>query len=325
MVSFLKCKICNSQAIVVPRELGYPLCKEHFVAYVEKRVVKAIRKHNMFNYNDLIGIAYSGGKDSTVLLHILNKIEKRFPHSDIIALIVDEGIHGYRDSALEVALYNLKKLGVKYQLVTFEELYGATLDEIVSIAAKKFQKRFSACTYCGVLRRYAIEYLAMKTGVDKIATGHNLDDEVETFLLNIIRGDVRRLGRLSPAYPKTIHFVPRVKPLRYLSEENIVLYAHLLDLKYHDVTCPYAQESMRNIVRKFILELQLVDPMIKFKLINKFDEISNCFRTEVEKSFNKCIFCGVYTSSNICRKCQILKDIGLLNIHLEKLGKYLES
>ena len=317
----MKCLKCNKPAVIVPKETNIPLCKEHFIEYVEKQVVKAIRKHRMFSYNDYIGVAYSGGKDSTVLLYILNKIESKYPHSRLVALIVDEGIHGYRDSALEIAIENVKKFGVDYKIITFKELYGASLDEIIKIASERHFKRLSACTYCGVLRRYAIEYLGRQVGVSKIATGHNLDDESETFLLNIIRGDLRRIGRLSPAYDSSKAFVPRVKPLRYISEENIVLYAYFQKLKYHSVQCPYAPESLRNLVRHFIFSLSEKDRLIKFKLVNELDDISHCFKGESLKEFKYCKYCHFPTSSSnkVCRKCQLLDNLGLLDKHLKQL------
>ncbi|MGQ4833249.1 MAG: TIGR00269 family protein [Candidatus Asgardarchaeia archaeon] len=317
----MKCSKCDKPAVVVPREINIPLCKDHFIEYIERQVVKAVRKHKMFKYDDYIGVAYSGGKDSTVLLYILSKIERKFPHSNLIALIVDEGIHGYRDSALKIAIENAKKFGVDYEIITFKELYGFTLDEIIKIASQKLSKRLSACTYCGVLRRYAIEYLARKVGVSKIATGHNLDDESETFLLNIARGDLKRIGRLSPAYEYSNEFIPRVKPLRYVSEENVVLYAYFQGLNYHYVQCPYASESLRNIIRSFIISLSERDNLIKFKLIGELDEISQCFKLKTNKEFMHCVYCGFPTSSptNVCRKCQLLRDIGILSNHLNKI------
>lgn len=50
------------------------------------------------------------------------------------------------------------------------------------------------CTYCGVLRRQALERGALKLGCSKVVTGHNADDIAETVLMNMLRGDLNRLS-----------------------------------------------------------------------------------------------------------------------------------
>ena len=57
----------------------------------------------MFTPNDRVAIAVSGGKDSLSLLCILNKIEKKFPKSEIIEITIDEGISNYRSEAIKLA------------------------------------------------------------------------------------------------------------------------------------------------------------------------------------------------------------------------------
>ena len=59
------------------------------------------------------------------------------------------------------------------------------MDEIVSKIGRK-----NNCTYCGVLRRQAIERGARELGVEKVVTGHNADDVAETIVMNVLRGDV---------------------------------------------------------------------------------------------------------------------------------------
>jgi cytoplasmic tRNA 2-thiolation protein 1 len=102
-------------------------------------------------------------------------------------LSVDEGIAGYRDDSLDTVKRNETQYGVPLKIVSYKDLYGWTMDEIVKQIGTK-----SNCTFCGVFRRQALDRGAHMLEADKVATGHNADDIAETVILNIIRGDVPR-------------------------------------------------------------------------------------------------------------------------------------
>ena len=65
------------------------------------------------------------------------------------------------------------------KIFSYDELYGWTMDRIVSKIAKK-----DICTFCGVFRRQALDRGAAMLDVDHIVTGHNADDIAETVLMN---------------------------------------------------------------------------------------------------------------------------------------------
>lgn len=100
---------------------------------------------------------------------------------------MDEGISGYRDDSLKTVKRNEQQYGVPLKIVSYKDLYGWTMDEIVSHIGKK-----NNCTFCGVFRRQALDRGAMLIEANKIATGHNADDIAETVLLNLLRGDLPR-------------------------------------------------------------------------------------------------------------------------------------
>jgi cytoplasmic tRNA 2-thiolation protein 1 len=106
---------------------------------------------------------------------------------DLFLLSVDEGIAGYRDDSLETVKRNEIQYEIPLKVVSYKDLYGWTMDEIVQQIGKK-----NNCTFCGVFRRQALDRGAVLMQANKIATGHNADDVAETVLLNILRGDVAR-------------------------------------------------------------------------------------------------------------------------------------
>jgi predicted PP-loop superfamily ATPase len=180
MTGKINCDKCGRYPIFYRRPYeGIVLCRRCFKDSIERKVRRTISKYKMFSPTDHIGVAVSGGKDSLTLLYILRKIEEGYPEARITALAVDEGIKGYREEALRLAESFTAKIGVNLRTISFKELYGKTMDEMVNALGLRFP-----CSCCGVLRRKALIELASRIGVDKIATAHNLDDEAQTVILN---------------------------------------------------------------------------------------------------------------------------------------------
>lgn len=119
------------------------------------------------------------------------------------------------------------------------------MDEIVERIGKK-----NNCTFCGVFRRQALDRGALKRNAVKLVTGHNADDLAETVLMNILRGDLPRLQRMAAIIsPGEESALPRVKPLRYSYEKDVVMYAHFRKLNYFSTECLYAPNSYRGNAR----------------------------------------------------------------------------
>jgi len=158
---------------------------------------------------------------------MIAKLGARFSRFELVAITVDEGIKGYRDESIRIARECCSQLGVEHTIVSFEDLYGYTLDEIRG-SLRRDEAGPGTCSYCGVLRRKALNSTAKAVKADKLVTAHSLDDEVQTIMLNVLHGDILRLPRIAPGVGREIPgLVPRVKPLREIPEEEIALYAFL--------------------------------------------------------------------------------------------------
>ena len=262
----------------------------------------------MFRFNDRIAVAVSGGKDSLNLLHILSKIEKDFPKSSLCAVTVDEGIRGYRDESIRIAAENCEMLGVEQITVSFKEIYGYTLDEIVE---KTKNKGLTPCAYCGVLRRRALNIAARKANADKIATAHTLDDELQTFLLNLFHGDPYRTIRSGPSFNlENQQLTPRVKPFCEVLERESVLYAYVKGIKFQEMPCPYAGEALRNDIRIYLNRLEEKHPGMKYTLYRSIEKIRESLAKRIEEiQLQSCRICGEPTTSEICQACKILADL----------------
>jgi uncharacterized protein (TIGR00269 family) len=307
------CSVCKRRDAFFFRPYsGERLCKKCFVESVEAKVRGTIAKYGMFSFDDRITVAVSGGKDSISLLHILAKTERAHPKSSVVAVTVDEGIKGYRDEALAIAAANCKTLGIDHHVVSFKELYGFTLDEIIARAGPKSERALTACAYCGVLRRRALNVAARDVGADKVATAHTLDDEVQTGLMNIFRGDIRCLAKEKPVTDE-VHprLVRKVKPFCEIPEKESTLYAYVKKFRFQDTPCPYASEALRNDIRAMLNRMEEKRAGTKFAVFKSIERIRPALDELVKKGdFRECVECGEPAASGLCRTCEMLRQIG---------------
>lgn len=309
------CTLCGRKDAVFGRSYsGENLCVRCFCRTIEDRVRRTISKYEMLGPKDRIMVAVSGGKDSVTLLHILAKIEKAFPDVVLCAGTVDEGIRDYRDEALRIAEGNCRKLGVDHVVTSFKELFGYELDEIVELIRRRGENGLTPCSYCGVLRRKALNIMAREAGVDKLVVAHSLDDETQTMLLNVVHGDPMRIARSKPVldviHPK---LVQRVKPLCMVPEKEVVLYAYLKGIEFQSINCPYAQTALRNDIRDMLNRMEHKHAGTLFTVFNSIEKIRPALEAFAEEvKLQDCRLCGEPTVGDLCRACQMLQELAVL-------------
>lgn len=306
------CTICRrKEAFFFRLYSGEKLCRKCFAESIEEKVRATIAKYQMFEFDDRIAVAVSGGKDSISLLHVLAKIERDYPKASLVAVMVDEGIEGYRDEALEIAGENCRKLGVEHHVVSFKELYGYKLDEIVKRLKQKGDGELTPCAYCGVLRRKALNTAARSVRADKLATAHTLDDETQTILLNIFHGDVLRIAREKPVTDEThSKFVQKVKPFCEIPEKEIALYAYVRKIRFQSMPCPYASEALRNDIRIMLNRAEERHAGLKFTIFKSIEKIRPALEGIAKKGeLRECSECGEPTTEKVCKTCQMLRQV----------------
>ncbi|CAG9585800.1 unnamed protein product [Danaus chrysippus] len=282
---------CGKNAMLKRPKTGDTLCKECFFEAFETEIHFTIIKAELFNRGDSVAIAASGGKDSTVLAHVLKTLNQRYDYGlNLMLLSIDEGITGYRDDSLETVKQNRDDYEMNLKILSYKDLYGWTMDEIVAQIGRK-----NNCTFCGVFRRQALDRGAAMLNVKCIATGHNADDIAETGSEGTI---------------------PRVKPLKYTYEKEIVMYAHYKKLVYFSTECVFAPNAYRGHARALLKDLEKIRPTCIMDIIYSGETMA--VKEEVSLPTQRiCTRCKFVSSQEVCKACVLLEG---LNKGLPKLG-----
>ncbi|WP_224332730.1 tRNA 2-thiolation protein NcsA [Haloprofundus halobius] len=320
----MECDKCDRDAVMVANYSGAHLCENHFCASVEKRVRRRVREDSLVPRDaspddpDTWVVGLSGGKDSVVLTHILEETFGPDPRIELVALSIHEGIEGYRDKSLDACVELCEDLSLRHEVVSYEEELGVRMDDVV----EKDPENMAPCAYCGVFRRDLLEQYAEELGADKLLTGHNLDDEAQTALMNFLEGDVTQVAKHFDASiggfeerALTDDFVPRAKPLRDVPEKEVALYAHLKDLPAHITECPHASEAYRGEIQQLLLELEENHPGTRHSIMAGYEELAKMaaeqYRGDSDEDveLNECERCGSKTGGTVCRKCKLVEAV----------------
>ncbi len=276
--------------------------KNEFNIYVKGNVFDTLESYNLIDDNDKVMIGVSGGKDSILTLHMLSQYQKESDvNFSLEAVCIDEGIAGYRSHGIKTAIENCKKLGIDLTVTSFKDQWNYDLDDISDIYS-------STCMPCGIYRRYLLNKVSDDHNCDKIATGHNLDDEIQSFLMTFSRNDQNKFSKFGPKLNR-IHenMTPRIKPLWQLPEKDVGLWCVLNNIPIHTEECPYSVTSLRSSVKSFLNNLEQEKKGVKLNIFNSFKKTFKLPKQDVK--LTKCEICNQATAKSPCKACIITKEI----------------
>ncbi len=201
-------------------------------------VEKTIKKYNLIEKGDRVGVAVSGGKDSMCLVHYLNSISKTYGF-DLVVITVD---HSLRENSAQDAEFvlnycnknNIKAYSYKVDAKRVSEEKGLTIEA----AARECRFRI-------------FRALVNKKVVNKIALGHHLQDQAETILLHIFRGS----GITGASGMDVVRDGVYIRPLLNTSKSEIMAYINTHEIPYVEDETNASNDYARNYIRNMIMPL----------------------------------------------------------------------
>ena len=229
--------------------------RERMARELGRQVGRCVTDWSLIEDGDRIMVCSSGGKDSYTMLDLLERLRRRAPiRFELLAVHLDQGNPERDAGRLETWL---RDNGFKYHLLR-EDLFG--------IVSQKVPETETSCALCSRLRRGILYNAAQELGCDKLALGHNLDDTIETLLLNLIyTGSIK-------AMPPKLHSDDGrnvvIRPLLYCAEKAILAYARAAGFPVVSCSlCNHRQPSRREQIKKLLCQLEEISPQAKNSIL----------------------------------------------------------
>ncbi|MFC1728446.1 ATP-binding protein [Nanoarchaeota archaeon] len=265
----------------------------------ENKVKTTIKRFNLFSKKDKVLVAASGGKDSTTLLYLL----KKFGYN-VEAITINAFIGNYSKKSLEDLREFCKQNKVKLHEFSLRKEFGYSLCYIRSILKSKGTS-LNSCAICGALRRYLLNKYVRKIKADVIATGHNLNDESYSILMNLFRNTMKLNARIGPRTESKKGFVPRVKPLYLCFEKEVERYSKLKKFPVHYGWCPCSTLAFR----RFFAESGVNDKEL-LNMVENFISLQPKMREFYKGGeTSKCNNCKEPSTGELCQACNIIKKL----------------
>ncbi len=213
---------------------------------------KAIEDYNMIEEGDKIAVALSGGKDSISMLMGLKNLQRFYPKKfELIAISINPGFEFFDKKSLQKTCDSIN-------VPLFIE--DTNIKEIVF----DVRKEKNPCSLCANFRRGALNSVAIREGCNKIALGHNEDDVLETFMLNLLyTGSINTFAPMSYMDRSKMTLI---RPLIYAPEKYIKSFIKRNNIEVMKKVCPMDGVSKREDMKKMINDLRIDIPHIRANL-----------------------------------------------------------
>lgn len=296
----MKCTRCKERAEVQLRAHNAAFCRPCFIMFFQRQVERAIAHEKMFNEQEKVVVAVSGGKDSLALWDALLALGYR-PDGLYLGL----GIGDYSDASQRAAQAYADKHGLTLRVIHLEE-DGLGVPEVAATT------RRTPCAACGAMKRHYFDTHAIEGDFDVLATGHNLDDEAARLLGNVLHWQTDHLARQRPVLEPTHEkFVRKVKPLYLVGEYESAIYAFFRGIEYVVEECPNATGATQLIYKDVLNRIEVESPGTKQRFVKDFlrNGQPKFVRPEGAPPPNACERCGMPAFGTLCSFCHLVREV----------------
>lgn len=292
----MKCRVCRGRAVMQVRRHNANFCAPHYLEHIRRQVRRTIDEHDMFQPDDRLLLGVSGGKDSLALWDILTELGYR-----VDGAYLHLGIGEYSSDSLRFSQAFADERGLHLDVIDLPAQEGFTVPE----AARATRR--TACSACGLSKRYLLNRVADERGYDVLVMGHNLDDEAATLFSNVMQWNLDYLARQKPVLPASDGgFARKVKPLVRVAERETAAYAVLRGIDYEVEECPMAAGNTLNRYKEWLNRLEEHSPGMKANFLFGFWERgSEMLGPSEPPPLVPCTRCGSPTTGEICAYCRV--------------------
>jgi len=228
-------------------------------AIIHSFLGKAIARFNLIEDGDRLLVCVSGGFDSMVLLYLLYTRLKFVPVTYTLRVLhIDLGFPDGESGALEKYVQSL-------------EIPFTRVKTDIGPLAHSEANRENPCFLCSRMRRKFIFQNAEALGYNKIVMGHNRDDVLETFFLNMAFS-----GEMSTMVPKQPFFGGQfliIRPFYLVDEDVIRRFARRHGIPAFADGCPTGGNSKRALIRDWLESLYPHNRRIKGTLFHALSNV----------------------------------------------------
>ncbi len=284
-----KCGVCGSTDDVIPvTEWNRGLCRKCLPRAVDSKVFSDLRRRGMVQARERVGIAVSGGKDSAVMLAAMAKARDKMPLR-LVAIHVDVGIGEFSRRSREAVEELCRRYAVRL-----------VVEEISDYSVKaQATGPWPVCAVCGGIRRALFPRIARRENLDVLATGHTMDDMLQTMLKQILSG---RDFCPKPVLPATPYDPKKIKPLYFVPEKVTAAYAEIAGLEYVDEICPYFPPDTHRF-KEIFERLEQIAPMSKMQVLTNLGRLMK--PPPVSERPYRCEDCGEWSRRPLCPLCML--------------------
>lgn len=215
---------------------------------------KAAQQYDLIQTGDRIAVAVSGGKDSLVLLKALAEYRRFSPAKyDLTAITIDPR---FNDTEADYS-------AVRSLCKDLEVPYIVESTDIAKIVFN-IRKEQNPCSLCAKLRRGALHGCAKAHGCNKLALGHNNDDVIETFMMNLFQ-----TGSISCFAPKSYlpdRDITVIRPLCLAPERQVISAAKRSNLPIVSSACPADKHTKRQETKEWLTAMERSDRGFKLRI-----------------------------------------------------------